>query len=350
MQDKEIKKLKLDDGVTYVNGLGFIQTDNTLLQLASLRRYSTIICMSILSYFLCNSIFLIPATNIAHFLGFEVSINQYTGMILTSPLSRMVIQSFVINASLFVSLSIVCAFGVKDFRLGSTFARPSHGVTPIAIPIIVAVGILGEFLGSVFASTAGTIGIVFPKSTFGQAGGDITTNITLLAIMLIIHAFQEVLFRGSILFTLRRFGDGFAVIASATVFALFNENAVDMIVAFFLGIILAYFAVRAGSMLVALYARLSLTVFIFLTSLIPKYFDSLLGSLVKNSASLLLLIIAACCYVYFIKKDPSAFKLMPADGNLSFRRKLAAFCCTLSFILLAVYVGMSVVQSIQIIG
>lgn len=63
---------------------------------------------------------------------------------------------------------------------------------------------------------------------------------------------EEMMFRGMILQGLRRFGDGFAVIASAAMFGLYHGNFAQAVFAFLCGLILGYVAVRSNSLLPAI--------------------------------------------------------------------------------------------------
>ncbi len=63
---------------------------------------------------------------------------------------------------------------------------------------------------------------------------------------------EEMLFRGAVLQSLRRYGDGFAVVCSALLFGLYHGNLVQFVFAFIAGLAMAYVDVRTESLLPSL--------------------------------------------------------------------------------------------------
>ena len=63
--------------------------------------------------------------------------------------------------------------------------------------------------------------------------------------------FEEFVFRGVILGRLRRYGDGFAILASSLLFGLFHGNFIQIPFAFFVGLVLGFVVVRTNNLWVA---------------------------------------------------------------------------------------------------
>ncbi len=59
---------------------------------------------------------------------------------------------------------------------------------------------------------------------------------------------EEIVFRGIVMQSLRRFGDVFALIASALIFGIFHLNLIQMPYAFILGLCIGYFVIRTDSL------------------------------------------------------------------------------------------------------
>lgn len=69
----------------------------------------------------------------------------------------------------------------------------------------------------------------------------------------IVPAFsEEILFRGAILGTLRKYGDGFAIFVSSLLFGIFHANFVQLPFAFIVGLVLSWTVVYTNSMLPAI--------------------------------------------------------------------------------------------------
>lgn len=63
---------------------------------------------------------------------------------------------------------------------------------------------------------------------------------------------EEAMFRGVVLQSLRRYGDGFAVVFSAVLFGLYHGNFIQMVFAFFCGLALGFSVIRTDSLLPAI--------------------------------------------------------------------------------------------------
>lgn len=88
---------------------------------------------------------------------------------------------------------------------------------------------------------------------------DITTPVTLPGLVLYFALlavlppiFEEIAFRGILMQSLRRFGDGFALLISALLFGLFHLNMVQAPYAFLLGLWFGYLVLRTGSLRISM--------------------------------------------------------------------------------------------------
>lgn len=63
---------------------------------------------------------------------------------------------------------------------------------------------------------------------------------------------EEMLFRGVVLQSLKRYGDGFAIVVSAVFFGLYHGNPIQIVFAFLSGLALGFVVVRTGSLLPAI--------------------------------------------------------------------------------------------------
>ena len=63
---------------------------------------------------------------------------------------------------------------------------------------------------------------------------------------------EEIIFRGIVMQSLRRFGDIFALLASSIMFGIFHLNLIQMPYAFIMGLCIGYFVMRSGSIWVGI--------------------------------------------------------------------------------------------------
>ncbi len=140
----------------------------------------------------------------------------------------------------------------------------------VAVPIRKAKADLtfyGVFIGlgaSVVASYATTylqlgleaigIGITMPEYEVPETLPGIILYVISLTVA---PAFiEEIVFRGIVMQSLRRFGDMFALVASALIFGIFHLNLIQMPYAFILGLCIGYLVMRTGSLWVGIIIHL----------------------------------------------------------------------------------------------
>lgn len=350
MHDKEIIRLHVSDGVTYVSGLGFISPNNRQNIIRQLRGLSHIICLCLLLFFFCQRFFVAPSTYFAYFLGFDIKINQLTGMIVSSQISKQVILFLTNFASFTVCTGLLCGLTMRNFKFHRSFGRPSQGSLPVALPAIISIGLLGEVLGRLFGLGLRSFGLLITPLTDYAIGNNFSDNLIKIIIAVFIVILQEVLFRGAILFTLRRYGDGFAIIASSILFAIFQNGILEIISSFFLGLVLGYFTIRSNSVHTAILGHICLVLTLFGFNWIKHLLEPSLANVIVNLACIILLCCAGFAFITFAHRDKNAFVLLELDGNLSLRRRLISFFCTLSFILFGIIVVFNIIDRIQIIG
>lgn len=340
------------DGFTYVSGLGFVPAGQSPERGDSpdgIRRMSNLLCLCLFLYFLSERLFKLPLTYLAYLLGLDVRINRFTGMIVQTRVSETVVSFFTNAASMLVVFLLVMGMYRHAVREAHICQKPFQGVLPLALPMTLSCGVLGLVCGSLLGRAMELFGLVVSS---GQRPVYRLSPETISALVtyLLFAAFQELLFRGVMLAPLRRFGDGFAIIASAMLYAVWSEGVIGAVSGFVFGICAAYFVVRSGSVLTAVLGRCSLVLLVFGFRLLSGVVEQSLASVVAMVAGLLLATWAVLAYVRFVKLDENAFRLVRLQGSLSTRMRLGAFCGSICFILLLVAMLLRVVNTIQIIG
>lgn len=170
-----------------------------------------------------------------------------------------------------------------NFSLLSTMKRGSKlgGTLPAAI--IVALGVTYAW---VFIYAIG--GEMFPDSFFANrnvfgnsfASYDLTSMIIMgVATGILIPIAEEILFRGALLKSFSKYGTGFAVFASSFLFGLMHGNLFQTPFATMGGVVLAYVAVRSGSLWPSIIIHMSINSYSvlrdMLMTLLPGYSDEL---------------------------------------------------------------------------
>ena len=122
----------------------------------------------------------------------------------------------------------------------------------VAIPGVMAafgVSVAGIIIASVLLTFFQSMGLSYDVSMPPIPNTEIGRVMYLVILSVLPAIFEEILFRGYILQSLRRFGDFYAVLISALIFALFHGNFTQLPNAFVMGVAMAFLAVRTGSLI-----------------------------------------------------------------------------------------------------
>lgn len=349
MQNENPFHEKTEDRVTYVNGLGFIEHKNSQIISSMIRGNSNMLCLCALLYYLLSNMLILPATYLVYMLGADIQINFYTGLIVSTPFCRTTILFLAHSSALIFTTGLCLLPNRRKVFAAKPFKRPYRGVTSLAVPMTIAVGLLGTAIGLGGGMLFKKLGIVF-QGTFSPIKGITEMAIYSFVLLMIYAALQEVFFRGIALSVLRRFGDGFAIIATSLLFALWAGSVAEIITYFFISLALSYFTIRSGSVYTAIISRLCYKLVIFLFSLCYGSLERSLAEVIIMLSVILLVLFAAYSFVTFIKVDRHAFLLKSPQDNVKLVVKLSVFASSVVFIIFGVYQIAKLLQSTQIIG
>jgi len=136
------------------------------------------------------------------------------------------------------------------------YRRRTHGCAPqldsvLLIPAGAALCMAGNLVGALVEQLAGQAGIEFQGGLEPPQPQSLPGLLLLLLTVAVLPAVaEEWLLRGVILPPLRRFGDGFAVVSTAVLFALLHQNMEQAPMAFVSGLALGWAYVRSGRLAV----------------------------------------------------------------------------------------------------
>lgn len=128
---------------------------------------------------------------------------------------------------------------------------------------------------------------------------------------------EELIFRGIILQSFRRFGDGFAVVASAMLFGLFHGNFVQMIFAFIAGLVMALAVVRTNSLLPSILIHFCNNSISFAITATQRLYGDTAVTYVNNAVFGVSIILGIGSLFYLWSKDRHLFQ--GDAGNPMFR-------------------------------
>ncbi len=151
-------------------------------------------------------------------------------------------------------LSLVVPFGIYalcikiPIGVALPFRKTRADITVGGAFVGLGAGIIASYATSYLEQALGLfgIGITMPELDIPQA---FPAKLMYIFTMTVAPAFiEEMVFRGIVMQSLRRFGDMFALVSSALIFGIFHLNLIQMPYAFILGLFIGYFVMRTGSL------------------------------------------------------------------------------------------------------
>lgn len=142
-------------------------------------------------------------------------------------------------------------FSIKHIPLSE--GLPFHHAGAMDVTLYVAIGCMVCMLANYPASWVSMI-----QKHFGFSGTLPSMPLTNSPLVIFLYAMnvviipplvEEIMFRGVVLQSMRRFGDGFAILFSSILFGLYHGNFIQMVFAFICGLAMSFAVVRTNSLL-----------------------------------------------------------------------------------------------------
>jgi membrane protease YdiL (CAAX protease family) len=119
------------------------------------------------------------------------------------------------------------------------------------VMVTVSVSIISSYLADIVVSNFSQAGVENTVSFESNAKSPLEDILYFISMAVIPPISEEFMTRGIILHKLRGFGDSFAIVTSALMFALLHGNIVQIPFTFPVGIVLAFITIKSGSIIPA---------------------------------------------------------------------------------------------------
>lgn len=134
-------------------------------------------------------------------------------------------------------------------RVAFPMRNPRAGIAVPAVLFCFGASVIGMFsataVSAFIQSMFGVSSALYPNP---QPIGWAATVVYLLHVTVAAAMLEELVFRGVIMQSLRRFGDTFALVCSSALFGLVHHNLEQSIMAFIIGLAIGFFVLRSGSL------------------------------------------------------------------------------------------------------
>lgn len=230
---------------TYVDGYGFTPPPPIVTERRMLQRYSNGLGFATLLYFLLAAV--VPFLLLWGVSFFRPAIRIYGNQVMASGSVIQLVNLLSSAICLFLPFFLFILLSHIPMRIAFPLKKFSASLCVPCVFLALAVSVIGVTSSSLIGGLLSFAGLQPHTSLYlpQTAAARVLFGLQLCIVTPIV---EEFVFRGMIFQSMRRFGDSFALIISATLFALFHGNLVQAPNAFLMGLVIGYFVLYSGSL------------------------------------------------------------------------------------------------------
>lgn len=262
----------------------------------------------------------------------------------------VLLMQIVLSASMF-TLPYIFVMKIGKIRIGdiAEYRRPKKKQFWPLVAVGMGACAIGELTTSIYTSVLSFLGF---KPKFGM-GFELSREplqvvLAVLAVAVLPALVEEFAMRGVILGFLKRYGEGFAIVASAAMFGLMHGNLVQIPFAFVVGLGLGFIAIKSGSVWTASLVHLINN----LSSLAMDYLFEDLSSkwqdFIYVGSGAVWLIVGIIGLVVASRRDEDLFKLEKGETGAKNGEK-AKWAATAPFVIIFVAVIVMEIVALEVL-
>ncbi|MEG1448748.1 MAG: type II CAAX endopeptidase family protein [Oscillospiraceae bacterium] len=308
---------------TYVDGIGFAPSAPAITERQIIKEYANGIGIVLLLYLLLSR--LIPFF-LAKALSFFIPALSIFGRNIAG---SQVVFSIIGTVSYVLTLSLPFLFYVLVYHIPTRIIFPFSKVKKVDTMLMVFIGLGVSTIGMYSSAAVSTVFSVFgiiptaPDISFGS--NIFRTLLLIVEICIIAPILEELVFRGIIMQSLRRFGDRFALVMSAIIFALIHLNFVQFPNALLMGLVMGYFVLRTNSLHVGIFMHAANNILSVLITIASEYIDIRYSSLTMNIVCGVYLVAGIVSFLVITKKYKNIFYISGSASQFSNNTKFLWF-------------------------
>lgn len=310
---------------TYQDGKGFIRDVPEYSERCAMQNVNRLISCIMLFYLLFNtlSVYIIPSLLSSAFglnIGVDLTKNAYYGDETTVIIYRYITSIFK-RVIVIALIGLITGMPLKVMVPIKTSNKPLFGT---AIP------------SALLVAATGSVMMIPMKNLFSymHAGLNLnltittnTSNMTALIILSVIITpiISEIFVHGACLQLLRQFGDGYALMITGIITAITCDDIRLFLYFFMISVVIGYFTLRTGSVLTAIFMRMTVSGFFYIQSFLGTMADERMSAIYVTAFVLVCIVIGMIVVVRFmivnnhkISLPLKATYLTPYDKMMSF--------------------------------
>lgn len=330
---------------TYVHGLGFTPLPAVARERHALRRSANSIGIAFIGYLILAT--LLPSLMAALVTVYLPQFRYFNSSGFLPDIIYQGITFFTTILAMGIPFAIYAASIHIPVKRAIPLKMPELSIILPAVFICLGASTVASVSSSMIQNILSNLGL-YAAGNVDALPVERTTSVLYLINSVLLPAFlEEFIFRGIILHSLRRFGDGFAILISSILFAAAHGNVIVFPVALVVGLCISYFVVRTSSLwtgIIVHFCYNGMSIFLNeLYSAVPYEFMLLVDSLVTA----LYLILGLISLIYLVRTRRDMFSLKPAQTLLNGPAKLKTFFFSGGIIAVFVIYGLMALLNIS---
>lgn len=244
----------------------------------------------------------------------------------------------VLNAVSYIAMFVVPIFVIQKLSKMSTarafpLKAASPGVVFGAVGISLGAVVIGSIITGLLYNAVSLTGYepVYPDMPTPRG---LPANILFFISIAVLPAFfEEFLFRGVIMQSLRPFGDSFALVVSSVLFGIAHGNFIQAPYSIVLGLVMGYFTLYAGSLWPAIAIHFVNNATSVIMQWLTEGTTTAQDEVLATGLFLFRLVIGASAFIIFKVKKGSVFYIPPSQYPLKQRSKYRVFFTAITVII-----------------
>ncbi len=318
----------------YINGLGFENNPAAVKQRQLIKSYSCILGISIILLYILQMTLGRLLYNFAY-------------MFPMTPVSRNII------INVLDILAYIITFMLPFILYAILLGMPISVAMPLKKPDKKLAAIVGMAMGCSVISVASSKMLISILEFIGIHSielnsiipTDINGLISFVIKSVIMAAFvEEIVFRGFLLQSLRRFGDQFAILISAVIFAIIQVNIHQFTTAFIMGLVLGFSVIVTGSLWTGIIIHTLHNIYLLALGYAEMGLLDTIYKITLFSVGIVFITGFVVSLISLARKSDYIFDLKIPKDSLTIGQKIKIYFSTFSMIIVIVF---SIIQTLK---
>lgn len=208
-----------------------------------------------------------------------------------------------------------CAVSKENITSLISFSKSQKPYTGYIAAASFAFFMLSNYMTNLFLGNMELIGIPVNQSSSGFEKSWVNLIVYIISVAVVPAMTEEFLFRGVLLGILKKYGESFAVTATAILFGLMHHNFVQLPFAFVGGLVFGYITIYTGSLIPAVAVHFANNLFSCIFTALPQYTGKTCSEIIYASAVFLAMVFGIYSVYKISKKDRKLLRFGKTADN-----------------------------------